>query len=54
MTQNEWTNIQDAIIWLFWPIITWWAAALVATGFLAAVYHVWLGFLKYITRKGGL
>ena len=51
MSGDEFVNIQQALLWVFGPFVFWWFSAFVALGMFAGTNHVWLGFLRWFTRR---
>lgn len=51
MDSNTWIELQEAIVYVFGPVIAWLFAMLAAGGFFAGVAILWLSLLRYLSRR---
>jgi len=48
---DTFVRFQEAFYYLYAPIMGWLLVAMVAMAMLAAVAYIWLGLLKWLTRR---
>lgn len=51
MTPREWQNLQEALLFVFGPLITWWIVGLVVACVLAAILIPMFSVLRGIMRR---
>ncbi len=51
MDQTEFTRLQNALAWVFAPVIKWLLALMTAGGFFSGVYIIWLGLLRWLSKR---
>lgn len=51
MTSQDFLDIQNALMYVFGPFIYWWLVCFTSGGFLLAVWIIWLGLLRWISKR---
>jgi len=50
MDLREWTNLQEVLVWVFWPIIQLLLGLALGVSFLTGVYMVFARLFSWLTR----
>ena len=51
MDPTEFQNLQEALLFVFGPILAWWAVFLIAGGIAAGIGVLWLEVLRVLGRR---
>ncbi len=56
MDLREWINLQEALAWLFWPVVQWITGISIGISFLTGVFMIVARAVRFMTRpiqRGG-
>lgn len=51
MDTREFTNLQEALVWVFWPVIQLGLGVLLGSSVLTAVYMLFARMTRWLTRS---
>jgi len=51
MNAQQFADLQDALMFVYGPILSWWLALLAASGVMSGVIVMWMRLLRWMSRK---